>query len=88
MPRSILNQHIDIVKTLVENGPLSVREMAPFLEVNSSSLKERVKFLSNQRIIREKRDNAIVTYSIAKRGTEILKFFKVQILVRVAIDKS
>lgn len=88
MPRSILNQYIDIVKALAENGPLSTHELAPFLEVNPSSLKERVRFLTYQRAIRENRDKAIVTYSISKRGTEILKFFKVQTLAKVAIDRN
>jgi predicted transcriptional regulator len=65
----------------MEHGPLSINELAPFLKLNRSSLKECVNFLTDQGMIKEEDRNSIVTYSITKRGTKILRFFNVPTLI-------
>jgi predicted transcriptional regulator len=84
MPFSKLKLYIDIVKSLMEYGPLSLDEMAPFLRINPSSLKERVNFLVDQEMIQEKDSNSIVTYIITKRGARVLEFFKIQPSTKVS----
>ena len=88
MPSSTLKLYIEITKTFHEHGPLSVHDLASFLKVNPSSLNEPVKFLSAQRMIKEKNGNSISTYNITKRGTKILKFFNVQPLIKVTTNKN
>lgn len=88
MSRSILQLYIDTAKTLMEYGPLSIQELAPFLKIEPSSLGERINFLADQGIIKERNNNSTATYSITKRGTEILRFFKVPTLVKVTVDKA
>ena len=83
MRPSMLKLYIEIAKTLNEQGPLSVHDLASFLKVNPSSLNEPVKFFIEQSMIREKSRNSIVTYIITKRGIEILRFFNVQSLIKV-----
>jgi len=83
MRPSMLKLYIEIAKTLNEQGPLSVHDLASFLKVNPSSLNEPVKFFIEQSMIREKSRNSIVTYIITKRGIEILRFFNVQPLIKV-----
>ena len=83
MPPSKLKLYIEIAKTVNDHGPLSVYDLASFLKVNPSSLNEPVKFLNDQRIIREKSCNSIATYIITERGAGILKFFNVQPLIKV-----
>ena len=88
MPPSKLTLYVEIAKTLNQNGPLTVHELASLLKVNPSSLNEPVKFFSAQKMIREKSGNSIVTYIITKRGIGLLKFFKVLPLIKVASDKN
>ncbi len=87
MPCSKLKLYIDIIKTLAEHGPLSIRELASFLKVEPSSLKEPVNFFTDQAMIKEKGIDSIVTYITTKRGTEILRFFKIQPLIKARIDE-
>ncbi len=86
MPHSTLKNYLDIAKTVNDNGPLNVYDLASFLKVNPSSLKERVNFLISQRVIGGKGHNSIPTYIITERGIEILKFFKVQPLIKVTTN--
>ncbi len=88
MPATSLKLYIDIIKTLMEHGPLSIRELKPFLKVDMVSLKEHMSFLADQGIIREKAGNLIATYVITKRGSEILKFFKIQTSIEMRVGKS
>jgi hypothetical protein len=88
MPPSTLKLYIEIAKTLNEYGPLSVHDLESFLKVNSSTLNKPIKFFCAQRMIKEKSSNLITTYIITKRGIEILKFFKVQPLIKVANNKN
>jgi len=87
MPYSTLKLYIDIITTLTERGPLSVHELALFLKVKPALLNGPIKFFSDQAIIREKESNSIVTYVATKRGSEILKFFKIQPLIKARIDE-
>ena len=87
MPYSTLKLYIDIIKTLTEHGPLSMLELASFLKVKPSSLKGPINFFIDQAMIREKDSNTIVTYVTTKRGAEILKFFKIQPLIKTRIDE-
>ncbi len=88
MPLNKLKLYVEIVKTVNKHGPLSVNDLALFLKVNPSTLNEPVKFFSAQKMIKEKSSNSIVTYTITKKGTEILKFFNVQPLIKVATSKN
>jgi predicted transcriptional regulator len=87
MPCSTLKLYIDIITTLTERGPLSVHELALFLKVKPVLLNGPIKFFADQAIIREKTRNSIVTYTATKRSSEILKFFKIQPLIKARIDE-
>ena len=88
MQHNSLRLYIDIAKTLMEYGSLNVNALSSFLKVNPSSLKERLTFLINQKLIKEKGRNTNTTYIITQRGTDLLKFFNVQPLIKVKIDKN
>ena len=88
MQPSKLKLYIEIAKTLNKQGSLSVHELASFLKVDPSSLNQPVKFFSDQRIIKEKSSNSVVTFALTKRGAELLNFFNVQPLVKVTINKN
>ncbi len=88
MPKSLLKHCIEIVKTLTEHGPLNINELSLLLRLNPSSLNKSVKLLSNQKMIREQSIDSVVTYKITKRATKILKFFNVQPLIKLSIDKD
>ena len=87
MPCSMLKLYIDLITTLTERGPLSVHELALFLKVKPLLLRGPIDFFTDQGIIREKEGNSIVTYVATKRGSEILKFFKIQPLIKSRIDE-
>jgi predicted transcriptional regulator len=82
MPSSILEQYIDVAKTLMEHGPLSINELMALSKANQSSLKEQVNFLADQKMIIVVKDSSSVAYSITERGIKILQFFKVQTLIK------
>ncbi len=88
MPPSTLKLYIDIAKTLMKCGPSNIQDLSSSLKVNPSSLTERMNFLVDQRLIREKDSNSIVTYAITRRGTEILKFFNIPPLIKVTVNKN
>ena len=87
MPPSTLKMYIDVAKTLM-NQDLTAQDLSSFLKVNSASLKELTSFLIDERLIREKDSNSIVTYALTKRGTRILEFFNVSPLIKLRIDKN
>ena len=87
MQSSTLEQYVDIIKTLMEHGSLNIHEFEPFLKVNASSLKERINFLVEQGLVKAKESNHIVTYTITERGTKVLRFFKIQTLMKVRVEK-
>ena len=87
MPSSTLKLYIDIAKTLM-NQDLTAQDLSLFLKVNSSSLKELMSFLMDERLIREKESNSTVTYTLTKRGTRILEYFNVPPLIKLKIDKN
>jgi predicted transcriptional regulator len=87
MPSSTLKLYIDIAKTLM-NQDLTAQDLSSFLKVNSSSLTELMSFLIDERLIREKDSNSIVTYTLTKRGTRILEFFNVPPLIKLRIDRN
>ncbi len=87
MPPAPLKLYIDIVKTLMDHGPLNIRGLKSFLKVDMPSLKEHVSFLADQGIVREEAENPIATYIITKRGSELLKFFKIQTSLEMRVGK-
>ena len=87
MPCSDLKLYIDIAKTLIENGPLNIRELSQFLKIDHDSLKKRMNFLSDQGLIKEKANNPTSIYAITKRGTKVLRFFRVKTSVKVKMPK-
>ncbi len=87
MPYSTLKLYIDIIKTLTERGPLSIHELASFLKVKPTTLKAPISFFTDQAMIKEKNNNSIVTYVTTKRGTQTLRFFKIQPLLKARIDE-
>jgi predicted transcriptional regulator len=87
MPSSTLKLYIDIAKTLM-NQDLTAQDLSSFLKVNSSSLKELMSFLIDERLIREKESNSTVTYTLTKRGTRILEFFNVPPLIKLRNDRN
>ncbi len=88
MPKGLLKRCIEIIKALTEQGPLNISELSLLLRLNPSTLNKSVKLLGNQKMIREHSIDSVVTYTITKRGTKILKFFNVQPLMKLSIDKD
>jgi predicted transcriptional regulator len=88
LPRSMLNLYVEIAKALIDKGPLSISELALVLNVDQSSLKERLNFLISNDMIGKKNDKTILTYNIKKRGKSILGFFKIQPLIKITTDKN
>jgi len=85
MPRSLLEQYIDVAKSLMEHGPLSINELMAFSNTNPDSLKEQLNFLADQRIIVVVKDSLPMAYAITEIGTKILQFFKVKTQIKATI---
>jgi predicted transcriptional regulator len=79
MTRSMLDLYVDIAKTLMERGPLPIHELATLLNIHPHSLKKRLNFLTDNEMVKEKDGGSIVTFVIAERGAEFLRFFKIHL---------
>jgi predicted transcriptional regulator len=78
MPRSKLEVYIDIAKSLVEYGPLSLEEIASIIEIEADLLKQHTDVLIKQKIVQEKKNNnQDMLYEITEHGVKIIKFFKI-----------
>ena len=78
MPTSKLEMYLNIVKSLMESGPQTLDQIYSLLNVNqTASLKQRLDFLADQGMIKEKEGSPKVTYIISARGIGVLKFFRV-----------
>ena len=85
MPTSKLELCINIAASLMESGPLTLEQLASRLEVKSFSLKQQLRFLVDQGMIKKEDNKPNATYSIAMRGIRVLKFFKVLNSTKIAV---
>jgi predicted transcriptional regulator len=77
MKRSMLELYIDILKALAHQGPSKVTHVMYKANLNSNSLKERLKFLIKQGLVEERLVGKQVTvYAITQRGITVLKYFR------------
>lgn len=83
MPASPLKMYLDITKSVMESGPLSLDQIAALLKVDASILKIKVNFLVNEKMIKEKNNNPNVTYAIATKGIRVLKFFRIEPRIKI-----
>ncbi len=78
MPRSKLEVYIDVAKSLMEYGPLSLEEIASIIEIEADLLKRHTDVLIKQEIVQEKKNNnQDLLYEITEHGVKIIKFFKI-----------
>jgi predicted transcriptional regulator len=78
MQSSLLSDYIEVIKSLLENGPQTSSQMNSFFRNPTPAvLKKAIEFLSENKIISEETTNANLRYAITDRGIGILKFFKV-----------
>jgi len=75
--RSKLETYTDILKVLVNRGPLKTTHIMQKINVNSTALKECVEFLIKQDLVSERivKEGRIV-YEITPRGVLVLKGLK------------
>jgi predicted transcriptional regulator len=77
MKRSMLELYIDILKVLAHQGPLKVTHVMYKANLNSNSVKERLKYLIKQGLVEERLIGKQVTvYAITQRGITVLKYFR------------
>jgi predicted transcriptional regulator len=80
MRRSKMERYIDILKVLVQNGPLKLTHVMYKANVNCSVLKQNLDFLIQQNLIeeqirRKKRNKIKVRYAITERGKTVIRYF-------------
>jgi predicted transcriptional regulator len=85
MPSSKLELCIDIVKSLIESGPLTLEQLTLLLEANSPLLEKQLGFLVDQEMVKKEDAGPNVTYTVAMRGIRVLKFFKVLPSTRIEV---
>ncbi len=85
---SKLKLYINIAKAIAESGPLTLNELTSLLKVNPSLLEQPLNFLVREGMISEKDASPTPTYSIAKRGVRVLRYFKVLPSIKIVMDKS
>ena len=75
--RTKLETYTDILKVLVNRGPLKTTHIMQKINVNSKTLKDYVEFLVKQGLV-EKRSvkEGRIVYEITHRGVLVLKGFK------------
>ncbi|MGD0645686.1 MAG: winged helix-turn-helix domain-containing protein [Candidatus Bathyarchaeia archaeon] len=74
MRRSKLEMYVDILKVLVQRGPLKITHIMNKANVNCSVLRECLDFLTKQGLVEEKTlKRERVVYLITQRGVTVLK---------------
>ena len=81
MPRSKLELHIDILRSLAHHGPLVLTHVMYKANVNCTALKEYLEFLIQHNLIieqtlLERRRKTKIVYTITERGLTVLKHFR------------
>ena len=74
MRRSKLETYADILRVLVNRGPLKTTHIMQKINVNSKTLKEYVEFLIKQDLVKERivKEGRIV-YAITPKGVAVLR---------------
>jgi predicted transcriptional regulator len=89
MRRSVLEIYVNILAELANNGPLKVTHVMYQANLNSDSVKEKLRFLMKQNLVEErlvhKKANV---YLITQRGIAVLKSFREIRLVLPTIDEQ
>jgi predicted transcriptional regulator len=87
--RSKLETYTDILKVLINRGPLKTTHIMQKINVNSKTFKEYVEFLIKQGLVEERfvKEGRIV-YEITPRGVLILKSLKELEKVVLPSDKA
>ena len=76
MRRSKLEMYVDILKVLVENGPLKITHIMYTVNLNCGQLKEYLDFLCKQGFVEKKKVKKQAVFSVTQRGTTILHYFQ------------
>ena len=77
MSRSKLEMYTDILRLLVQKGPLQLNHLVVHADINSNALKGSLEFLVKQGLVEEKvSQESSVFYVNTERGAKVIKFFK------------
>ena len=80
MRRSKMEMYIDILKVMVQNGPLKLTHVMYKANVNCSVLKQNLDFMIAQNLIEEqvtvkRRNKTKIRYAITEKGRTVIKYF-------------
>ena len=80
MRRSKMEMYIDILKVMVQNGPMKLTHVMYKANVNCSVLKQNLDFMIEQNLIEEqvtvkRRNQTKVRYAITEKGRTVVKYF-------------
>ena len=74
--KSKLNQYLDILEFLANNGPIKFELVMQQIEFNCSIALERMSYLVKLNLVEEKKSNLTLIYSITSKGEKVVRFFK------------
>lgn len=75
--RSKLEIYLDILKVLLPTGPLKLTYIEHKVNLNPSTLKEKLDFLTKQRLVEEQTiTNESTVFAITLHGISVLKYFR------------
>ena len=80
MRRSKMEMYIDILKVMVQNGPMKLTHVMYKANVNCSVLKQNLDFMIEQNLIEEqvtvkRRNQTKIRYAITEKGRTVVKYF-------------
>jgi predicted transcriptional regulator len=80
MRRSKMEMYIDIIKVMVQNGPLKLTHIMYKANVNCRVLKQNLDFLIQQNLIEEqitikRRNKRKICYAVTDKGRTVIKYF-------------
>lgn len=76
MQSSKLERHIEVLKVLVQNGPLKLEQIMCNFTIDCSDLKENLDFLVKQGLVEKRtKGKTQVVFAISQRGVSVLSYF-------------
>ena len=75
-----MEMYIDILKVMMQNGPLKLTHVMYKANVNCSVLKQNLDFMIEQNLIEEqvtvkRRNKTKIRYAITEKGRTVIKYF-------------